>query len=218
MTISSTTSTTSAASATGTSSLTGQSGADLQNTFMTLLVTQLKNQDPLNPMDNSQMTAQLAQINTVSGIQQLNTTMSGLALQSAASQGAALIGRTVEAPASSLTLASGTASFGVSAPKGADDAVLTITNAAGVAVRTVDLGGLPTGTTNFTWNGKDDKGNTLADGQYKMSVSAKLAGQTTAASTLTSTTVTGVTINNGTTQLQLASGGTAALSSITTIQ
>jgi flagellar basal-body rod modification protein FlgD len=91
-------------------------------------------------MDNSQMTAQLAQINTVSGIQNLNTTMTNLASQSAASQGAALIGRTVQAPSSSLTLASGTASFGVSAPSGADDAVVTITNSAGVAVRTVDLG------------------------------------------------------------------------------
>ncbi|MFW6073234.1 flagellar hook capping FlgD N-terminal domain-containing protein [uncultured Ralstonia sp.] len=216
MTVSSTTSATSTSSTT--SSLTAQTGADLQNTFMKLLVTQLQNQDPLNPMDNSQMTAQLAQINTVSGIQNLNTTMTNLASQSAASQGAALIGRTVQAPSSSLTLASGTASFGVSAPSGADDAVVTITNSAGVAVRTVDLGSLSSGSTNFTWNGKDDKGNTLADGQYKMAVSATKSGKTTTASTLASTTVTGVNISNGTTQLQLASGGTAALSSITTIQ
>jgi flagellar basal-body rod modification protein FlgD len=216
MTVSSTTSATSTSSTT--SSLTAQTGADLQNTFMKLLVTQLQNQDPLNPMDNSQMTAQLAQINTVSGIQNLNTTMTNLASQSAASQGAALIGRTVQAPSSSLTLASGTASFGVSAPRGADDAVVTITNSAGVAVRTVDLGSLSSGSTNFTWNGKDDKGNTLADGQYKMAVSATKSGKTTTASTLASTTVTGVNISNGTTQLQLASGGTAALSSITTIQ
>lgn len=216
MTVSSTTSATSTSSTT--SSLTAQTGADLQNTFMKLLVTQLQNQDPLNPMDNSQMTAQLAQINTVSGIQNLNTTMTNLASQSAASQGAALIGRTVQAPSSSLTLASGTASFGVSAPSGADDAVVTITNSAGVAVRTVDLGSLSSGSTNFTWNGKDDKGNTLADGQYKMAVSATKSGKTTTASTLASTTVTGVSISNGTTQLQLASGGTAALSSITTIQ
>ncbi|MCO5400315.1 flagellar hook assembly protein FlgD [Ralstonia soli] len=218
MTISSTTGATSTAAAASPGGMSSQSGADLQNTFMTLLVTQLKNQDPLNPMDNSQMTAQLAQINTVSGIQQLNTTMSNMALQSAASQGAALIGRTVAAPASNLTLASGAANFGISAPSGADDAVLTITNAAGVAVRTVDLGALPAGTSNFTWNGKDDKGNALADGQYAMSVSAKLAGKTAAASTLATTTVTGVTINNGTTQLQLATGGSAPLSSITTIQ
>ncbi|MFP4592710.1 flagellar hook assembly protein FlgD [Ralstonia sp.] len=216
MTVSSTTSATSTSSTT--SSLTAQTGADLQNTFMKLLVTQLQNQDPLNPMDNSQMTAQLAQINTVSGIQNLNTTMTNLASQSAASQGAALIGRTVQAPSSSLTLASGTASFGVSAPSGADDAVVTITNSAGVAVRTVDLGSLSSGSTNFTWNGKDDKGNTLADGQYMMAVSATKSGKTTTASTLASTTVTGVNISNGTTQLQLASGGTAALSSITTIQ
>src|SRR5664279_3696201 len=59
---------------------------DIQSRFLTLLVTQLKNQDPLNPMDNSQVTTQLAQISTVSGIDNLNTTMSSLATSLGASQ------------------------------------------------------------------------------------------------------------------------------------
>ncbi len=65
MTVSSTTSTTSTSSTTSTTGITSQTGTDLQNTFMQLLVAQLKNQDPLNPMDNSQLTSQLAQIGVV---------------------------------------------------------------------------------------------------------------------------------------------------------
>lgn len=58
---------------TSTASTTGTSASDLQATFLKLLVTQLQNQDPTSPLDSSQMTTQLAQINTVSGIAQLNT-------------------------------------------------------------------------------------------------------------------------------------------------
>ncbi|MHA6847909.1 flagellar hook assembly protein FlgD [Ralstonia syzygii] len=215
MTVSSTTSTSSTTSSTG---ITSQTGTDLQNTFMQLLVAQLKNQDPLNPMDNSQLTSQLAQINTVNGIAQLNTTMSSMATQSAASQASSLIGRTVEVPSSTLSLSSSTASFGISVPNGADDAVVTIKNSAGTTVRTVDLGQVSAGTTNYTWNGKDDKGNTLSDGTYTISVAATLSGSTTSATALGSNKVTGVTISSGTTLLQLATGGTAKLSDVTTIQ
>nr|WP_311526951.1 flagellar hook assembly protein FlgD [uncultured Ralstonia sp.] len=218
MTVSSTTSSTSASSTTSGNQLAITSGTDLQNTFMQLLVAQLKNQDPLNPMDNSQMTSQLAQINTVNGIQQLNTTMSSMATQNAATQASSLIGRTVQVPSSHLTLASGTANFGISVPSGADDVVVTIKDANGNTVRSVDLGKMTAGSGNYTWNGKDDKGNTLADGTYTISVAATLGGKTAAANALGADKVTGVTITNGTTQLQLASGNSAKLSDVTTIQ
>lgn len=86
MTVNSTNSTTSTTGTTTGNQLAITNGSDLQNTFMKLLVAQLQNQDPLNPMDNSQMTSQLAQINTVNGIQQLNTTMSSMLTQNAATQ------------------------------------------------------------------------------------------------------------------------------------
>ncbi|WP_439893105.1 flagellar hook assembly protein FlgD (plasmid) [Ralstonia sp. 25C] len=194
------------------------SGTDLQNTFMQLLVAQLKNQDPLNPMDNSQMTSQLAQINTVNGIQQLNTTMTNMATQNAATQASSLIGRSVQVPSSSLTLASGTANFGISVPNGADDVVVTIKDARGNTVRSVDLGQMAPGSGSYAWNGKNDSGTTVADGTYSISVSAMLGGKTTTANATGADKVTGVTITNGTTQLQLASGNTAKLSDITTIQ
>ncbi len=73
-TASNTTPATSSATASGLTS-----AADQQDRFMTLLVAQMQNQDPLNPMDNAQMTTQIAQINTVAGIEKLNTTVEGLA-------------------------------------------------------------------------------------------------------------------------------------------
>jgi flagellar basal-body rod modification protein FlgD len=218
MTVNSTSSTTSTTGTTTGNQLAITNGSDLQNTFMKLLVAQLQNQDPLNPMDNSQMTSQLAQINTVNGIQQLNTTMSSMLTQNAATQASSMIGRTVQVPTSTLTLSSGAANFGVSVPNGADDVVVTITNAAGVAVRTVDLGQMTAGSGNYTWNGKDDKGNQLADGTYSIKVSATLGGKTTTANALGLDKVAGVTINNGTMQLALASGATARLSDVASIQ
>ena len=218
MTVSSTTNPTSTAGTTSGNQLAITSGNDLQNTFMQLLVAQLKNQDPLNPMDNSQMTSQLAQINTVNGIQQLNTTMSSMLTQNATTQASSMIGRTVQVPTNNLTLASGAANFGVSVPTGADDVVVTITNAAGVAVRTVDLGQMAAGSGNYTWNGKDDKGNQLADGAYSIKVTATQGGKVVTANALGTDKVAGVTINNGTMQLALASGGTAKLSDVASIQ
>ncbi|MEF9481444.1 flagellar hook assembly protein FlgD [Ralstonia sp. 1B3] len=218
MTVSSTTNTTSTAGTTSGNQLAITTGNDLQNTFMQLLVAQLKNQDPLNPMDNSQMTSQLAQINTVNGIQQLNTTMSSMLTQNATTQASSMIGRTVQVPTNNLTLASGAANFGVSVPNGADDVVVTITNAAGVAVRTVDLGQMAAGSGNYTWNGKDDKGNQLADGAYSIKVTATQGGKVVTGNALGIDKVAGVTINNGTMQLVLASGGTAKLSDVASIQ
>lgn len=218
MTVSSTTSATGTSSTNTGNNLALTNSTDLQGTFMKLLVAQLQNQDPLNPMDNSQMTSQLAQINTVNGIQQMNTTMSAMLTQNAATQASSMIGRTVQVPTTNLSLASGTANFGVSVPNGADDVVVTIKNAAGVAVRTVDLGQMSAGSGNYTWNGKDDKGNQLADGSYTISVAATLGGQITTANALGVDKVAGVTINNGTMQLVLASGGTAKLSDVASIQ
>ena len=82
-------------STTGSNSLTGSNASDLQGSFLTLLVAQLKNQDPTNPMQNNELTTQLAQISTVSGIEKLNTTLGSVSgqINSAQSlQAASLIG------------------------------------------------------------------------------------------------------------------------------
>jgi flagellar basal-body rod modification protein FlgD len=213
---------TSASSSSSSTSTSGTSGSDLQQTFLQLLVTQLQNQDPTDPMDSSQMTSQLAQINTVSGIQQLNTSLSSLSTQLSAgqnAQAALLIGSTVLAAGSSATVSSGTSpQLGVTLPSAVSDVQLTITNSAGKVVNTLDLGAQSAGTVPVTWNGKDSAGNTVADGTYTISASATLNGQSATATALVASQVQGVIQQtDGTASLSLANGKTVALSGVAAI-
>ena len=165
---------TGAASAASTSALSSSpSGAASEQRFLKLLVTQLNNQDPLNPLDNAQLTSQLAQMSTVSGIEKLNTAFESLLAQSGSSQvlqSASLIGRTVLVPGAELALSKGAdVPFAVEVPQSADSVKLAITNAAGDTVRSFDLGALPQGVKTLTWDGLSDTGARVADGLYKVS-------------------------------------------------
>ena len=137
----------SAALAAATSASTGTSSAsasgDAESRFLTLLVTQLKNQDPLNPMDNAQMTSQMAQISTVNGIEKLNTTLQGMVTSYTAGQAvqaAAMIGHSVFVPGDTMQLAAGKATFGIDMPQAVDDAVVSVINSSGQVVHKADLG------------------------------------------------------------------------------
>lgn len=175
--------------------------------FMTLLVTQLKNQDPLNPMDNAQLTSQLAQLNTVSGINQLNTTLSSLAssYQSTESLAATnLIGKGVLVDGNNVGLASGQGVFGIDFGSAADSVQVTVYDAKGNAVQTMDLGSQPAGVLPVAWNGVPDPSNvdangkpvTLPDGTYTIKVSATRGGTPlTDATALTLSSVASVTTN-----------------------
>src|SRR3954467_517121 len=115
----------------------------LQDRFLKLLVTQMKNQDPLNPLDNAQVTTQLAQISTVSGIDKMNTTLSGLStsmLAAQSAQSASLIGRQVYAAGSTLTLSGKGATGAVDVKQPADRVTVMIADANGTVVRRLDLG------------------------------------------------------------------------------
>jgi flagellar basal-body rod modification protein FlgD len=209
-------------STSSTGSTTGTSATDLQNTFLQLLVAQLKNQDPTNPMDSSQMTSQLAQINTVSGISQLNTTLSSLATQMSAgqqSQAALLIGSTVLAPGSSVTVASGKASsFGVQIANSVGDLQVVVKNSAGTIVNTIDLGQQSAGTIPVGWTPTDTAGNTLPDGTYTISAVGTINGQQATATTLTGATVQSVVSqSNGTPGLVLSNGTTVGLTGVAAI-
>lgn len=206
-------------SSSSSSSTSGTSGSDLQQTFLQLLVTQLQNQDPTSPMDSSQMTSQLAQINTVSGISQLNTSLSALSTQLSAgqnAQAALLIGSTVLAPGSTVAVASGAApEIGVQLPAAASDVKLTITDSSGKVVNTVDLGPEPAGTVPISWTPKDASGNALPDGNYTISASSTVNGQPGTATALVASQVQGVIQQaNGTAGLSLANGSTVPLSSV----
>jgi flagellar basal-body rod modification protein FlgD len=126
--------------------------------FLTLLVAQLENQDPLNPMDNAQVTSQMAQISTVSGIEKLNDTMQAMnasTLQSQTLQGAAMVGRNVLMQGSRLSMTDDGQTQGVFELAGSASSVkVEILSAAGGVIDTVDLGPLDPGRHEFDWSAK----------------------------------------------------------------
>jgi flagellar basal-body rod modification protein FlgD len=154
--------------------------AETQDRFMKLLVTQMKNQDPLNPLDNAQVTSQLAQLSTVTGIDKMNTTLEALigSFQSNQSfQAATMIGHGVLVPGSGVDLSAGKGVLGVELTEPADNVKVTISDASGVAVRVIEVGGMEAGMQPLQWDGKTDKGDAAADGHYTFEVTATRSGQ-----------------------------------------
>ncbi len=152
---------------------------DAQDRFLKLLVTQMRNQDPLNPLDNAQVTSQLAQLSTVSGIDKLNTTVEGLQSSYSASQAlqsANLIGHGVLVAGNNVTLANGRAALGVEMTEPADNVKVVIRDAGNRILHTADLGAQEIGTLPLAWDGLDDKGVKVPDGKYKVEVVATRGG------------------------------------------
>lgn len=149
---------------------------EAQSKFLTLLTTQLKNQDPLNPLDNAEVTSQLAQISTVDGIERLNLTM-GKLLEglngNETMQAAALVGRSVLVPGEHLELGDDGARGGLVLDEGAESVIVSVRDAAGLEVAQIDLGALAAGTHSFTWDGTTANGTPAAPGQYQISVAAR---------------------------------------------
>lgn len=194
------------------------SGADGEQRFLKLLVTQLNNQDPLNPLDNAELTSQLAQMSTVSGIEKLNTAFQSLLAQSGSSQvlqSASLIGHSVLVPGNGLVLEQGAAvPFAVELPQGADSVKVTVTDAAGNTVRSFDLGALPQGVKTLSWDGKSDGGVQLADGAYTVNVAAYSGDSRMTATALTYAGVASVSQGGNGVALDLGAGRKAALSEV----
>lgn len=168
---------TSGASAAKTTKSTVQESEDR---FLKLLVTQMKNQDPLNPLDNAQVTSQMAQLSTVTGIEKLNTALQAMSSSFASSQSlqaAGMIGRSVLAPGSSMQLLNGMAAGGFDLKQPVDSAVVKIKDAAGNALHSVDMGAQKEGSVMFRWDGVTDSGANAANGNYTFEVSASQGGQ-----------------------------------------
>jgi flagellar basal-body rod modification protein FlgD len=179
------------------------SASSTQDRFLTLLVTQMKNQDPLNPMDNAQVTSQMAQLSTVTGIDKLNTTMQAMSASQALTA-SGMIGHGVLVAGSSLSLSGGQALGGVELTKPADSLKITIKDSAGKTVDTIDMGKQGAGVVPFVWDGKLTDGTTAPDGDYTFSVSASQAGSTVTANALAygvvnsiTPTTSGVTLGAG---------------------
>ena len=184
-----------ASSATGASSITGGSSTEQQNRFLALLVAQMKNQDPLSPVDNAQVTSQLAQISTVDGIERLNTTMkamSGSVDSTQAVQGAALAGRQVLATGNSLTLSQGKGIGGFQLDQAVDNLNIVISDASGNELHHVSLGPQQTGVNGFTWDGTNDAGKPAPDGSYTYKIQALSQGKEVPVTSLSYGMVSGV--------------------------
>jgi flagellar basal-body rod modification protein FlgD len=151
--------------------------------FMTLLVTQLKNQDPLNPLDNAQVTSQLAQLQTVTGVNKLNETLETLksSYQSSEALSATnLIGHGVLIEGNNISLTGGKSVFGVDLATAADSVKVIVSDPkTGKDVATIDLGAMEAGSTPLAWDGSSDAVDaaTLADGGYTFRVEASRGGQ-----------------------------------------
>jgi flagellar basal-body rod modification protein FlgD len=220
----------SAATTGSTSTSKTDTAQQLSDRFMKLLVAQMKNQDPLNPMDNAQVTSQMAQINTVSGINGLNTTVTqllGQFQQLEAMQAAQLSGRNVLAAGSTVTVDAATstdATAGSSATNlrgafelagTADKVDVEVRDAKGTLVSTIPVAPNPAGgLTPFTWDGKDASGGTAAAGNYTFGVKASNAGSAVTATTYAAQRVQGVATGTSSPSLLLADGRTVAYSDI----
>lgn len=209
-------------SASTSGSATASNSNSLQNTFLTLLVTQLQNQDPLNPADNAQITSQMAQISTVDGINQLNTTLQTMASSFSANQSlqaTSLIGKSVLVPGNGLQLQNSVATGGVNLAQAADSVVVSVLDSTGQTVDTVDLGAQAAGVLGFQWDGATNSGTTAADGNYTFSVQASQGGNTVDATALSAGVVGGVTpgATGAAPTLQVNGVGQVALSSVAQI-
>lgn len=188
--------------------------------FLQMLVTQMQNQDPLNPMDNAQMTSQIAQLNTVQGINQLNTTMKSLqaGLQSNMNlQAANLIGSTITAPGSQFALTNGASNFGVDLASSADTVNITIKNQSGNVVRNIAQTG-NAGVNTIVWDGKDNAGNTLPNGNYSFAVMASAGGKSVDATNLATDVVKSISMSGNSVKLNTGSLGDVALSDVRKVQ
>ena len=153
---------------------------DMGARFLTLLTTQLKNQDPLSPMENAEVTSQLAQMSTVDGIERLNSMFKAfLEGQSAndSMQAAALVGRGVLVEGKHLALTEAGAIGGFELDGAADKVVLSIKDAAGLVVKQIQIDDLDAGSQNFVWDGTANDGARAADGVYTLDLSATLDGE-----------------------------------------
>jgi flagellar basal-body rod modification protein FlgD len=188
-----------------------------QDQFMKLLITQMQSQDPLNPMDNAQVTSQFAQLSTVTGINKLNETLNALQTSYNANQtmqAASMIGHSVFAPGSSISLSSGKGVLGVDFTEKADQAIVTIKDSAGATVRTISLGAQDVGTVPVVWDGKTDSGTTAADGTYTFSIKATRGEANVKATALGFGAVNSVTTSSSGIKMNVSGVGDVGMSDI----
>jgi len=174
-----------------------------QEDFLTLMITQLKNQDPFKPLDPTAYVGQLAQFSQVSGLTDMNKNITALTASLRGNQvldGAALIGRTVVAPGTGvyLSAANGAEARGaqgvIDVPAGAQAVQLAVKDSSGALVKTVALDNRR-GPQAFTWDGSTDSGAAAPAGAYKIEVVAKVGDQNVSLRTSVAARVSSVSLD-----------------------
>ncbi|RRV07447.1 flagellar hook assembly protein FlgD [Pseudomonas sp. v388] len=200
---------------------TGTLGKDA---FLQLLVTQMKNQNPLDPQDNTQFVAQLAQFSSLESMQNLTSTVDSIASSyqsSQALQASSLVGRSVIIDAGSTTVDTSKGMTGtVVVPAASSLTTVKVYDAQANLVKTIDLGAKTAGgNSSFAWDGTLEDGTVAPSGNYSFAASATIEGTNTALTTYLPATVSSVTlgVNGAETTLNLASGTSVALSKVQTI-
>ena len=190
--------------------------------FLQLMTTQLKNQNPTQPLDPSQFVSQLAQLSEVSSVEGMQSSIASLVSSLSASQlltGSTLVGRAVLAPGSSVNLgATGAVGGAVSVPAGTSQLQLTVLDGAGQTVRQIALTPA-TGTQQFAWDGNTDGGSRAPSGTYTFQVVAGAGGKSTQLATEVATQVQSVSVDSSTNNLMLntADLGSIPFSSVTQV-
>jgi flagellar basal-body rod modification protein FlgD len=209
-----TTATSGTASTTPATTTPATNGTTLGGTdFLTLMLAQLKNQDPTSPVDSNTFLTQLAQLSQVQGINTLNTTLTNSVSSNQALQASSLLGHQamVNSPTASLG-ANGTVNGAVNVPQTTSQVVLVITDSNGAQVRQINLGAQSSGLANFTWDGKETNGSQAPAGEYKLSAQyAGAASGGAAATTLVTGTVQSVSMGAGSTGLTLNVAGVGSV-------
>jgi len=208
------TSTSASTSATG--------GVNLGGTdFLTLMLAQLKNQDPTSPVDSNVFLTQLSELSEVHGITQLNSSFSTLSsslISNQAMQASSLLGHTALVPSSSATLsaAGGSVSGAVGVPQTSSDVVLDIADSSGTIVQKINLGAQQTGIANFTWDGTLANGKAAPAGSYSFSAQVDGVAASTTIPTYIEGAIQSVTMGSGSTGMlvNVAGQGPVALSSV----
>lgn len=168
------------------------------NDFIALMTTQLKYQDPTNPQDSTAFVAQLAQFSNVSGIQEMNSSISSLLDQMRSSQAVtatSLVGHGVLVQADTAAINSGDQLSGeVVTPKGTSNLTITVNDSSGAMVRQFTVPAIE-GTSKFTWDGLNDAGKAVDSGTYQIKAIANVYGKSTSVATALNSKVDSITID-----------------------
>lgn len=203
-----------------TPSLTGGSGtvsdaSAAQDRFLKLLVAQLNNQDPMNPMDNAQMTSQMAQINTVTGINKLNETMSNMVSQLLSTQilqSASMVGHNVLLAGTTLNVDKGVAAGAVELSASADAVSVDVLSPGGQVLDTISLGARNAGRHEFSWDASNYPGPSV-----KIAVKASIGGKSVSATPMAVNTIESVSNENGVLKLNLRNGNSVSYADVAAI-